>query len=255
MGAIFLFFENWKIFLPLLFVMAVVAVLLIGLADEFLNGQTIIFGSLIFLIIWLATIFVLRQKMAGHKIGLRDTLYNAMTPLLSTFVVLFVIAIQCIPIMILVIAYSSAVETHFLDTPFYALVFLVFAGLLILLSCYLLSGTIMALVAVSAPGMYPMEALKITNELMQGRRIRFILRIILVAILVIIMWIVVMYPVSMLGQLEWLRQIPIVKSCGIIMAGFLAIYVTVYFYTYYRWMLKFDTKEEDGKKRSRKKNS
>ena len=71
-----LIFENYKIFLPLLFIMTVAAICLTGLASEFLNGQTVIFGSLVFLIIWLISIFVIRHKMAGNKVGIRDALYN-----------------------------------------------------------------------------------------------------------------------------------------------------------------------------------
>lgn len=246
-----LIFENYKIFLPLLFIMTVAAICLTGLASEFLNGQTVIFGSLVFLIIWLVSIFIIRHKLAGNKVGIRDALYNAMTPLLSSFVVLAVAAVQCIPIMILVVAYSSAIETHFLDTPFYAFLFFTFGALLILLSSYFLSGTLMALVAVSAPGLYPLEALKTANELMRGRRIKFILRIILITLLVIVLWVVVMFPIASLGS----DFSSFIKVCGTTLACFLAIYISVYFYVYYRWMLNFDTKEENGKKRSRKKNS
>lgn len=251
-------FENWRIFLPLLLIMVVIMILLVGLSDVYLNGETVIFGSLVFLIIWLSTIFVIRHKMAGHKIGLRDTLYNALTPFLSSLVVLFVIAIQCVPIMVLTVAYSSAIETHFLDTPFYAFLFLGFAALMILLSSYLLSSSIMAFVAVSAPGLYPLEALKTSSELMMGRRIKFILRIILFLILGVVIWVVIMYPISMFDsfmadQYEWTRQVPLVKICGIIVACFLSIFSAVYFYLYYRWVLKYDSLDFSFKKEKSKK--
>lgn len=254
-----LIFENYKIFLPLLFIMAIVAICLTGLSSEFLNGQTVIFGGLVFLIIWLVSIFIIRHKLAGNKVGIRDALYNAMTPFLSSFVVLTVAAVQCIPIMILVVAYSSAIETHFLDTPFYAFLFLAFAVLMILLSGYLLSSSIMALVAVSAPGLYPLDALKTASELMAGRRIRFILRMVALIITLVVMWVLIMMPLIMfdlfMKQFEWTRFIPFIPICLVMMTCFTAIYVSTYFYTYYRWILKFDTKEENGKKRRRKKNS
>ena len=253
-----LIFKNWKIFLPLVLIMIVLAVFLIGVADEYLNGETMVFGGLIFLMIWLITIFVIRHKMAGNKIGIRDALYNSMSPLLSSFVVLIVAAIQTLPIMVLVVAYSSAVETHFLDTSFYAFLFLGFAGLMLLLSGYLLSSSLIALVAVSAPGMYPMEALKTASEVMAGRRIKFVLRLILLLILVVVMWVVVMYPISafdsFMYQYEWTRGVPMVKICGIMTACFISVYISVYLYIYYRWILKFDTKEVNEKKRSRRKN-
>ena len=225
------------------------------------NAGAWVFVALIFLIIWLITIFILRHRMAGHTLGLRDAMYNSMSPLLSTFVVLIVAVIQCIPVMLLLISYSAAVETHFLDTPFYAFLFLVFAALMILLSGYLLSSTVMALVSVSAPGMYPLEALKTASEVMAGRRIRFILRMIALIITMVVLWAIIMMPLIMfdlfMKQFEWTREIPFIPVCVVTMTCFSAIYTATYFYTYYRWVLKFDVKEEekDAKRRSRKKNS
>ena len=173
---------------------------------------------------------------------------------------LIVAVIQGIPVMILVIAYSAAVETHFLDTPFYALLFLAFAALMILLSGYLLSSTIMALVAVTAPGLYPMEALKTANEVMASRRIRFILRMISLIITLVVLWALIMMPLIMfdlfMKQFEWTRGIPFIPVCLVTMTCFTAIYTATYFYTYYRWVLQFDVKEEEKneQKRRRKKN-
>lgn len=245
-------FENWKIFLPLLIIMVLAAVFLMGMVNEssFKDVAIDVFAIIIFLVIWLVTIFVLRHKMAGHKIGLRDALYNALTPLLSSLVVLVVAIIQSIPLMILVIAYSAAVETHFLETPFYALMFLVFAGLMILLSMYLLTGTLMAFVAVSAPGLYPYEALQTANELMRGRKIRFVLRIIALLVVLGVIWAIIIWPMAM-----WAAGTPVLSVCLTVVGCFSAIYMASYFYIYYRYMLKFDTKEEkNGQKRSRKKN-
>ncbi|MBQ8985404.1 hypothetical protein IJ076_02560 [Candidatus Saccharibacteria bacterium] len=206
-----------------------------------------VFMALIFLVIFLVTIFIIRHKMAGHAIKLRDALYNAMTPLISTFVVLIVAIIQCLPIMILIIAYSAAVETNFLSEPGYIILFVGFAALLILLSAYLLSSTIMALVAVSAPGLYPLEALKTASDLMTGRRIRFILRIVALLIVMVVMWSIVMMPLIMfdmfMGQFSWTEQIPFIPIVLVAMTCFSGIYVSAYFYLYYRWMLKFDTKK------------
>ncbi|MBQ2695265.1 hypothetical protein IJG04_01350 [Candidatus Saccharibacteria bacterium] len=211
-----------------------------GLAME--AGESVaVFGVLIFLMLWLTTIFILRHKMAKHELKLRDALYNAMTPLLSTLAVFVVAVIQCIPIFILIIAYSAAVQTDFLATPFYALMFLVFAGLMILLSSYLLSSSIIALVAVSAPGLYPMVALRTASELMVGRRIRFVIRLIALIVVLIIMWVVVMIPLIWfdlgMKNFDWAVNIPFIPFCLVAMTCFTGIYSTVYLYIYYRWLL------------------
>ena len=57
-----------------------------GLSGES-SELAIVFGVLIFLMIWLVTIFLLRHRLAGHQVKLRDGLYNAMTPLISTLVI------------------------------------------------------------------------------------------------------------------------------------------------------------------------
>ncbi len=216
-----------------------------GLSGES-SEAAIVFGVLIFLILWLTTIFLLRHRLAEHKVKLRDGLYNAMTPLISTFVVFVVAVIQCIPIFILIIVYSAAVQTDFLSSPFYALVFFIFAALMILLSGYLLSSSLMALVAVSAPGLYPFRALHIASDLMMGRRIRFILRLVAVFLALVIVWIIVMLPLMTfdlwMKTFEWTEGIPFIPICLVIMTCFTAIYLTTYLYLYYRWMLGYDEK-------------
>lgn len=211
-----------------------------GLSGES-SEAAVTFGVLIFLIIWLTTIFLLRHLMAGHKVKLRDGLYNAMTPLISTFLVFVVVLFQCIPIFLLIIAYSAAVQTEFLSTPFYALVFFVFAAIMILISVYLLSSSLMAFVAVSAPGLYPMRALNAASEMMMGRRVRLILRLIALILALGIVWVVIMMPLILfdmwMKSFEWTEGIPFIPICLTTMTCFTSIYVTTYLYLYYRWLL------------------
>lgn len=214
-----------------------------GLSGES-SEAAIVFGIIILLIIWLTTIFLLRHKLAGHKVKLRDGLYNAMTPLVSTFIVFAVAVIQSIPIFILIIVYSAAVQTDFLATPFYALLFFIFATLMIVLSGYLLSSSLIALVAVSAPGLYPMKALGAASDLMMGRRVRFILRLIAGLMAMVVTWVIVMLPLILfdlwMKTFEWTAGVPFIPICLNVMTCFTVIYFTAYLYLYYRWMLNYD---------------
>ena len=215
-----------------------------GMSDE-TSDDSLIFMIIVFLILWLTTIFLVRHRLAGHKVKLRDGLYNAMTPLLSTFVVFAIAAIQCIPIFILIIAYSAAVQTDFLATPFYALVFFIFAVLMILTSGYLLSSSLIALIAVSAPGLYPIKAINAASDLMMGRRIKFILRLIALILVMVIFCIIIMLPLILfdfwMKTFEWTQGIPFVPICLNIVICFLIIYASTYLYLYYRWMLDYDS--------------
>ncbi len=211
-----------------------------GLSGE-ASEASLIIGVLLFLTIWLVTIFLLRHLMAGHKVTLRDGLYNAMTPLISTFLVFSVVLIQCIPVFIFIVAYSAAVQTDFLSMPFYAFLFWIFALVMIIITGYLLSSSLVALIAVSAPGMYPMRALRTASELMMGRRMKFIIRIIALIIILCVVWVIVMLPLILFDMwmktFEWTEGIPFVPICLSIMTVFSSIYITVYLYKYYRYML------------------
>ncbi len=196
----------------------------------------------LFLIMWLVTIFLLRHFFAGEKPKLRDGLYNALGPLLSTLLVFMIIFVQIIPIMLVIITYSAAVATNFLDTPFYALVYFLFAATMALISGYLVSSSIMGLVAVTAPGIYPLTALFAAADMMQGRRMKFILRLFYLLLVVVLVYIIVMLPIIMLDL--WLKSIwtaiaswPIVPFCLLIVTCFVFIYLATYIYLYYRWLL------------------
>ena len=215
-----------------------------GLTGGLGESQTI-FAVIIFLLIWLVTIYLLRFRLADKKVKLRDGLYNACTPLISTFLVFLVAVIQAIPLFLVIFTYSAAVQTDFLSTPFYALVYFVFAAALLLLSGYLLSSTLIALVAVTAPGLYPMTALKTASDLMAGRRIRFVIRLIFLVLVLAVVWVVVMLPLITIdlwlkGLISWLEGVPFVPILLLIMTCFTFIYISAYLYLYYRRVLAYE---------------
>lgn len=215
-----------------------------GLSGGLGEAQTI-FAVISFLLVWLVTIYMLRFRVAGKKVKLRDGFYNACTPLVSTFVVLVVAFLQALPIFVVVFTYSAAVQTDFLSTPFYALVYFIFAAVMLLLSGYLLASTLIALVAVTAPGLYPMTALKTASDLMAGRRVRFAIRLVFLFALLAVVWAVVMLPLMTIdlwlkGLIDWLSGVPFVPILLLLMTSFTFIYVAAYIYLYYRRLLAYE---------------
>lgn len=204
-----------------------------------------VFMIILLLITWLVTIYLVRHLLAGHKIKLRDGLYNALTPLISTFCVLGVIFLELIPIFIVVITYSAAISTDFLATPFYALIYFIFAGLLTLLSVYLVSSSLLAMIAVTAPGLYPMTAVNTASDLIAGRRIRFIIRVLYMFFVLAICWIVIMMPIIFIDNglresVEWIQDIPVVSFFLLSMTVFSLVYAATYLYLFYRQLLDLD---------------
>ncbi len=218
-----------------------------GGLDSGMGEVQMVFMLILFLVMWLTTIYLMRHFMNGGKPKLRDALYNALGPLISTLLVFVVIFIQAIPIMLVVITYSAAVATGFLNTPFYALVYFIFATLMVLISAYLLSSSIIALVAITAPGMYPMKALFSASDIMAGRRVKFIVRIIYMLIVIALIYAIVMTPIILLdlwlkSMWEWIYGVPIVPFFLLVVTCFVFIYGTIYIYRYYRWLLDYQEK-------------
>lgn len=207
-----------------------------------------IFGIMIFLIVWLTTIYLMRFLMAKKQINLRDALYNSLSPLLANLVVFLVMFVQAVPLLITMIAYSAAQATDFLATPFYALVFFVFAVSMILLSLYSLSGSFLALVAVTTPGIYPGVALVAVGDLIAGRRIKLIVRLLFLLFILGLVWVVVGLPVVLLdmwlkANVEFLTGVPIVSVVLLMLTVFSMVYAAVYFYLLYRKLIDYDQKK------------
>ena len=223
-------------------IVVLVATIGSGGINQTLSDSQWLILSFLFVTIWLTTVYILRQILAKKHVTLRKSLYNAFTPLISTFLVFLTILIEMIPIFLLIIFYSAALKTDFLNTPFYALIFLVFAILLITLSLYLLSSSIIALAAVSAPGLYPMVALRSAHDLMFRRRTQFIIRVLFLIFVVCLNYLVIMIPVIILDNLfkssfDWSSEIPIISLFLFIMTCFNFIYISAYIYLYYKEML------------------
>lgn len=212
-----------------------------GLNSSLTEVQQLI-AIFLFVLVWLCTIYFLRQLLAGHKVRFRDGLFNAFAPLVSSICVLALIFVHALPIMLFTVLYSTAVSTEFLTHPLYAFVFWVLGGLLILLSCYLLPGSILALVAVTVPGLYPMMAINATTDLIQGRRTAFIVRMAFGLLFLAVIWVVVMLPLTWIDlvlkqQFEGLAGLPFIPLCLQIMTTFSFIYIASYIYLFYRRML------------------
>ena len=222
-----------------------VSTVLTGGLSSGLSEVQQVYAILIFIVAWLTTIYLTRHRLAGHKVRLRDGFYNAMTPLISSLLIVLMIMMELIPIIIVVVVYSAAVTTNFLSTPFYAFLFFIFAALMITLSAFLIAESFMALFAVSVPGIYPMEALRISTDLMAGRKIKFLIRLIYLVLALIVIWTIIMLPTILADlwvkeHVEWMTGIPVVPFVLMVMTVFSIIYMTIYCYLFYRRILDYD---------------
>ena len=213
-----------------------------------MNDAQVVIAVLLFTIIWLVTIYLARHLLAGHQeIKMRDGFYSALSPLVSTLVVGLIIFLEAIPIMLTIIVFQVALTTEFLSTPFYALLFFMFAALMITLSLYLLSSSFFAIIVVSAPGLYPLTAVRMAKNLIMGRRLRFLIRVLYLVIIVALLYLLLLMPAIILdgilkAQFAWLAdsKIPFVAIIQLTITVFIFIYLSIYFYLFYRALLDYN---------------
>jgi hypothetical protein len=225
-----------------------VGLLFVGVASGGLNGVTTesqqIFSVLIILLIWLATVWLLRNLLAGHKVRLRDGLYNSGAPLFAMTIVALFITVQLIPVGIALLVYSAASASGLLASGAAAMLFWVGAALLSVLSLYWITSSLFAMSIVTLPGTYPYQALKTASALMLGRRIKILLRWVWMALVVIIFWFVVLIPIIVIDMglktlIPAMSLVPIVPVATLLLAAVSTIWVSAYIYLLYRKVVDY----------------
>ena len=216
-----------------------------GSVSQTLTEVQQLYAVLLALLTWLTSVWLLRNLLAGHKVKLRDGLYSAGSPILPTFLVALLLLLQMLPFALALIGYGAAVATGLLAGGVEAMLFWFAAGLLTVLTLYLMTSTVFALVIVTLPGMYPMKAIKAAGDLVIGRRLRILLRFLWMAVGVSITWILVMIPTIMIDM--WLKSIwksiawvPTIPLALLFLSTLTIIWVCGYVYLLYRKVVADD---------------
>lgn len=206
------------------------------------QAMSIFFG----LMTWLSTIWLLRSIMAGKKPRARDGIYSSGGPVVPLLVLCLVFLIQLIPAAIAVVAYNAAATSGLFDQTAVLMLFGIASILLITLSAYWVTSTLVAMVIVTLPGMYPFEALRLAGDLTVGRRTRFLLRLLWMIVLIALAWIVVLVPAilidgalkSAIPVLDWLPLVPIT---ALLLSSLTIVVAASYVYVFYRKVVEDDS--------------
>ena len=215
-----------------------------GLTPNVTEAQSVL-GGLVVFFTWLATVWALRNVMAGRSVKVREAIYSSGSPVVSTMLVAFVLVLQLVPFALAVLVYNAAIYSEFISGGVEEM--LLWIGLILLgvLSLYWITSTIFALVVVTLPGMYPMQAIRTAGDLVIGRRLRVLYRIIWVALLTIIAWLVIMIPIIMFDA--WIKQIlpaiswvPLIPVILLLMSSVTIVWLAAYIYMLYRKVVDDD---------------
>lgn len=215
-----------------------------GLGNTMDSGQRLI-ALFIGLYSWLTIVWLLRNIMAGRKVNVRDGLYNAGAPILPTILMVLVFLVQLIPLAIAIIVASAAWQSGFLSNGAWAMLAAIGILLIVTMSLYWVSSTIIAMIVITLPGMYPMRALVISGDLVVGRRLRLVYRFVWMILMAISWWVVIMIPVILFdswikGLYQPIDWLPIVPVMFLVMSTFTLFWTASYVYLLYRKMVDDD---------------
>lgn len=215
-----------------------------NIGSELTEAQQI-YGMLLFLMLWLTTVWLLRAQLAGKSPRFRDALYNSGSPIISTLLVTVLFIIQLVPAALAIITYNAAMATNFLSNGVVAMTFFIVLLLLCALTLYLVTSTFIALVVVTLPGMYPWQAIRTAGDLVIGRRIRILLRLLWMALVIMISWALIMLPIILLttwlqSSWAWTAGIPIIPFVVLALTTISTMFGASYVYLLYRKVVDDD---------------
>lgn len=224
------------------------ALLTLGLSGSMSTQLTDIqqlYAGLIFLLTWLTTVWVLRALTAGSRPKLRDGLYNAGAPIVSTGMLFFVLLLQMVPGGIALFLFAAASTSELLSNGFISMIAGIATALLCILSLYWAVSTFFALVIVTLPGMYPWRALRSAGDVVIGRRLRILLRICWLLIGNVLAVVVAVIPIVIADR--WLKDIlpaltnvPVVPFAISVLSSVIVIWSAAYIYLLYRKVVEDD---------------
>ncbi len=194
---------------------------------------------------WLTVIWLLRNIMAGHAVRLRDGVYSSGSPIVSTLMVGIVLAVQALPLAILILIYNAAAFTGLIEGGVEAMLFWTVAVLIVVLVLYWMTSTVIALVVVTLPGMYPLTAIKTAGDLVIGRRLRILFRLVWVCVLTVLVLALIAIPIILFDA--WIKKlipavdwVPLVPLVVIALSSASLVWMASYIYILYRRIVEDD---------------
>lgn len=210
-----------------------VSVLSGSLSGTLSEGQVIYIGAA-YIMLWLVTVWLLRHQFTGTRVTLRDGLYNAAAPLLSTLLIVMVGVIQLLPIALGVSLTASALAAGGIVTGVSAIAIGLVMILLLVGTLYWLTGTLFAAIIVTIPGTYPWAALRSARQLIKGQRLQVLLRVLWLILTGFIAFGVALVPFLIIDNMFSLSSVYFVALALQLVLVVLTVYASTYIYMMYR---------------------
>lgn len=190
----------------------------------------------VYVFTWLVVVWLLRQLTAGNRVRVRDGLYSAGAPLLSSALIVSLMGLQIVPGALGVLLFAFAIQSGAIAGVI-AMLFGVMAILLVVLSLYWLTSSLFALVIVTLPGTYPMTAIRGASEIALGKRAQLLRRLLWLVLVIALIWVVVLFPAIMVDIWVKVSWLPLVTIAVQVATGLSLIYGASYVFLLYRRMI------------------
>ena len=216
-----------------------------NVAPALTGGQQVL-AILMGLIVWLSTVWLLRQRIAGNRVNVRDSLYNSGAPIVATAMLTGVLVVQLLPIALAIVGYGAATASGLLEGGVESMLFWMAAIGLVVLSLYWMISTLVALIIVTLPGMYPMRALSVAGDMVSGRRLKVLFKVLWMIVVLLLLWVAfltstVLFDTWLVGLLPGADGIPLVPVVILLLTTATLIIAAAYVYLLYRTLVDDDT--------------
>ena len=201
------------------------------------NRQAVTF--IIVAVAWLSLIFIARRVYSGNQLRLRDAIYSAGTPLVPMMVLLVAVLVQLLPLALVLISYSAITGAGYINQDIAIENMAAWCVILavLVLTIYWMVTSLLTLVSVTIPGLYPMRAYYETSIQVAGRRVKILFRILMMFLPLLALWVLVLIPTVLLDSILKPKTFPVVQLVVSLLAAISCTWVSAYMYVLYRRIL------------------
>lgn len=188
---------------------------------------------------WLSLIFIARRVYSGNQLRLRDAIYSAGTPLVPMMVLLVAVLVQLLPLALVLISYSAITGAGYINQGVAIENMAAWCVILavLVLTIYWMVTSLLTLVSVTIPGLYPMRAYYETSIQVAGRRVKILFRILMMFLPLLALWALVLIPTVLLDSILKPKAFPVVQLVVSLLAAISCTWVSAYMYVLYRRIL------------------
>lgn len=203
---------------------------LIGSSGASSSGTGSALQSVLFVLESLVIIWALRHLLSKQFFTVKDAWYRAMAPLIPFLLVIVWIIIQLLPVAVGGVVLAAVTSSVFTSATWATVTSIIFFGLLLAWSIYMVSASIFALYIVTLPDMQPRQALRAARDLVRFRRLIVIRRVIFMPVFIFVVMGLIMVPLILYAS----RVVPAVFY---ILSMLAILFFHSYLYNLYRGLL------------------